>query len=310
MKYAPLGLAGGLFYAAPIGAGLTGASYFAIVPFTGLFFLWVLVMRYAPFKDGAAFVLPTIVVHVALASMCLGFGHLLRGLFQVEATAPLLGWLVMGLGGLALGRIMWKPKQDAETEALLETALKKLNEFADDAEEIVEQDPDLPLKHPTTAEAAALAIAYGNLDAMSADAATEAGIRQIVLPLDAEVRAHILLDAFINRAERTETRRDRHAALILASDGGLAWRQLDDDRMAQVFDLIVANADTVTLAHFLTAADNLLRDFPTTWSTLPPVDRLLDVARQIEGGHQELSDALVDLAHRVENLEREPEQDG
>ncbi|WP_068109530.1 hypothetical protein [Tropicimonas marinistellae] len=310
MKRWRLGLAGAMFYAAPIGAGATGAAYVAVVPFAGLFFLWVLIMRTEPFRDGMAFVLPTIMLHFALASMCLGLGVMLRALFGIEATAPLAAWLVMGLGALALGRVLWQPKKEAETEAFVEAALKTLNEFADDAEEILDQDPDLPLKHPTGSEAAALAVAYGEIDALPAEAASEAALRDILLPLDGEVRASILLDAFLNRAERTGTRRDRHAALLLASDGGLAWQEIGAGRMAQAFDQIVAAADTVTLAHFLRLASDLLDGFPTTHADMPSVTRLLDIAGQIAPGHEELSDALVSLAQRIEDIERDLSDDG
>jgi hypothetical protein len=310
MKRSALWLVAALFFAAPVGAGATGASYFAVVPFAGLFLLWVAVMRVEPFRDGAAFVLPTVVLHFALASMCLGLGAMLRILFGLEATAPLLAWLVMGLGALALGRLIWEPRREAEAEALMETALRKLNEFADDAEEILDQEPDLPLKHPTGSEAAALAIAYGELDALPADGAAEDQMRTILMPLDGEVRSTILLDAFLHRAERTGTRRDRHAALILASDGALAWQEIGSGRMAEAFELIVAAADTVTLAHFLRLADALLDDFPTTHADLPTVARLLDIANQIEGGHPELSDALVGLAQRVEDIHQDLNENG
>lgn len=309
MKHWPLGLAGGVFYAAPIGAGITGAPYVAVLAFGGLFFLWVLVMRAEPFRDGPGFVLPTIMVHLALASMCLGLGHMLRALFRIEATAPLMAWLALGLGALVLGRIIWQPKRAAEAEALMETALKTLNDFADDAEEIVERDPDLPLNHPTAAEAAALAGAYAALDALPEADAAEADLRAILLPLDAEVRPHILMEAFLTRAERTGARRDRVAALVLAADGGLAWQQMEAGRLAQVFELIVAAADTEALARFLRLGNRLLDDFPSTCRTFPDVGRLLDIAEQIAPGHDDLSEGLVQLAHRLEDLERDPNDD-
>lgn len=302
MKRWGLGLSGALFYAAPIGAGATGAAYFAVLPFAGLFLLWVLIMRVEPFRDGLALLLPTLMVHLALASMCIGFGAMLRALLGIETTTTLLPWLVMGLGALALGRVIWQPKKEAEAEAFAEAALKKLNDFADEAEVILDREPDLPLSHPTGSEAAALAVAYGEIDAMPADAPEEAALGAVLRPLDAEVRPPILLEAFLNRADRTGTRRDRHAALLLASDGGLAWQQLGEGRMAQAFDQIVAAADTVTLAHFLRHANDLLDGFPTTRNDLPQVSRLLDIAAQIEPGHPELSEALVQLANRVEDI--------
>ncbi|PRY23702.1 hypothetical protein CLV78_104194 [Aliiruegeria haliotis] len=309
MRYWALGLAGGLFYAAPIGAGLTGASYFAIVPFTGLFFLWLLVMRHTPFEGGAAAILPTLMLHGALASMCLGAGHMLRAVLGVEAKAPLLAWLVMGLGGIALGRIIWRPRKEAEVEALLEKALRSLDTFAGEAEQILDEEPDLPLRHPTGAEAAALAVAYGALDALPADGAREDTLHDIVTPLEQEVRSHVLLEALANRAERTGTRRDRHAALLLAADGSLAWRELGEGRMATVFEQIVDSADTVTLAHFLRHANALLEGFPTTARDLPGPARLREIAGQIVSPHPELATGLTQLAHRLEDLQPEMPDD-
>ncbi|RYH09035.1 hypothetical protein [Tropicimonas sp. IMCC6043] len=307
MRREGLWLASALFYAAPVGAGLSGASYFAALPFAALFLLWVLVMRAEPFRDGAAFVLPTLVLHVALASMLLGFGQLLRALLGVEAQSRLSPWLAMGLGGVALGRLLWQPKKEAEIEFLIEIALKKLNDFADDAEEILEQEPDLPLSHPTEAEAAALAQAIGKLDALAPEGAPEAALRRYLRPLEREVRAHVLLDAVLARAEASGTRRDRQAALLLATNGPLAWSELGRRRVAAVFDLIVAAADVPELARFLTRAPDLLAAYPATVQDFPAVPRLLDIADQIEASEPDLAEALVQLAHDIEDLGREPE---
>ncbi len=305
MKNWGLGLAGVLFYAAPIGAGLTGAAYFAVLPFTVLFFLWLLVMRHQPFRDGPGLALPTLMIHFALASMCLGLGQMLRALLGVTTTAPLLAWLAMGLGALALGRIFWKPKEEAQVEAFLEKALKSLNDFADDAEEIVEADPDLPLAHPTQAEASVLATAYGQIDTLPADGASTADLTRRLEPVIFEVRSQIAHTAFMHRAERTGARRDRHAVLLLASDGGLAWNGLGDRRMAEVFDLIVDAADTITLARYLTLSEALLRDFPTTVNDMPDVTRLLDISDQIQASHPELSDGLIGLSQKIEDTQAE-----
>lgn len=298
-----------LFFSAPVGAGLTGAGYFAALPFAGFFALWGVIMRSKPFLEGRAFVLPTLVLHLVFASMALGFGQTLRAILQVDATTPLLFWLTIALAGLALGRILWKPRAEAEAEVFLESALRKLNEFADDAEQFIDQDPDLPLKHPTEAEAAALATAYGQLDALPAGATEEHALRSILLPVRRDLRTNILLDAFLDRAERRRTRRDRHVALMLASDQRLAWEDAGNERMARVFDLIVAAADVAELAHFIASAETLLDHVPAAAGDLPAIERLLEISNQIETDHVELAEGLVGLANRIETEIQDEEDD-
>ena len=307
---AGLWLAGGLFLAAPVAAGATGAAYFAVIPFTGLFFLWVLIMRTRPLGEGPGFVLPMIVIHAAVASALLGLGQLVRALTGLAATVPLLVWLVLGLGALALGRLIWTPVPEAEVENLLERLLKRLNDMAGrpgpeepsmTLPELRGRSPRGP-NQPTAAETVALARAYGALDALPEAGTSEAELRAILLRLEDEVRSGVLLPALIARAGRTGTRRDRHGALILAADGAHAWRQIEAGRLAEVFDLIVAAADTATLARFLVLGNALLDDFPTTAVTFPGVPRLLEIAGQIAPGHPELADALVSLANRLEDL--------
>ncbi|WP_116132400.1 hypothetical protein [Tropicimonas sp. IMCC34043] len=302
MKRFGLWLAGGLFLVAPLGAGLTGAGYFAVIPFTALFTLWVLIMRTTPFADGPAFFLPAVMIHAAIASTLLGLGLMLRALSGASATLPLTAWLALGLVALALGRLLWRPDKTVEIEAYLEAALKRLNDGANDPEDVPAPALDLTLSHPTEAEATALAAAYAMLDALPAEAPGEAALRAILDPLDGDVRSHILLPALLHRAARTATGRDRFAALIAAADGGHAWRQIDEARMAEAFELIVTSADTATLAQFLRLGNVLLDDFPTTAAGFPPVPRLLDIARQIAPGHPDLSDGLVALASRLEDL--------
>lgn len=300
-----------LLFSAPVGAGLTGAGYFAALPFAGLFALWGVIMRSKPFLEGRAFVLPTLVLHLVFASMALGFGQMLRAILQVDAKTPLLFWLTIALAGLALGRILWNPRAEAEAEAevFLESALRKLNEFADDAEQFIDQGPDLPLNHPTEAEAAALATAYGQLDALPAGATEERALRSILLLVRRDLRANILLDAFLDRAERRRTRRDRHVALMLASDQRLAWEDAGNERMARVFDLIVAAADVAELAHFIASAETLLDHVPAAAGDLPAIERLLEISNQIETDHVELAEGLVGLANRIETEIQDEEDD-
>ncbi|SDJ60497.1 hypothetical protein [Aliiruegeria lutimaris] len=300
MKYWGLGIAGALFYAAPIGAGMTGAPYIAVLAFTALFFLWVAVMKFEPFRDGPAMVLPTLMVHFALASACLGVGHLLRALLGIEATAPLMGWIVLGLGGIALGRILWRPRAEAEAEAIVEQALKKLNEFADDAEVLLDERDQIPL--PEAVEE--IAEMFGRLDALPAEGAAQNDLARIVLPVPETVSPSLLFPDLLQRARRTGARRDRHAALVLAFDTDFAEAAYAQHFMAQLFDLIVEAADVVTLAHFLARAEALLNETPHLLGDLPKISRMLEISDQIATAEPDLSEALVSLAQRREDLER------
>lgn len=305
MKYWGLGVAGAFFYAAPIGAGITGAPYVAVLAFTALFFLWVAVMKFEPFRDGPAMVLPTLMVHFALASACLGFGHLLRAFLGIEATAPLMGWIVLGLGAIALGRILWQPRKEAEMEVLAEQALKRLNEFADEAEVLLDERDRIPVP-PQIEEIATI---FGKLDALPAEGAARADLAGIVLPVPNDVSPSLLFSELLQRARRTNARRDRDAALVLAFDPDFADATHGQNSMAQVFDLIVEAADVVTLARFLTQADGFLDESAHLFGDLPTVSRMLEISDQIAETEPELSEALVSLAQRREDLERMMDED-
>ncbi|MFV0358463.1 hypothetical protein [Tropicimonas sp.] len=231
MKHkAALLLCGALFLAAPIGAGITGAAYFAVIPFAGLFLLWDFVMRKTPFHGDTRMVLPAIMTALALASVSIGVGAVLRIVFTVGTTAPLSAWLALGLGALGLGRFLWQPGETAESDRLIEAGLKRLDRAGSRV-------------RPSTAQQ------------------------------DAEV-----------------TPKEPEAP---------------GDTMSGAFDRIVAAADTETLAKFLDHTGDLLDTDPSAWPLLPGVDRLIDIANQIESDHPDLSERLVELAERIENLERE-----
>lgn len=75
--------------------------------------------------------------------------------------------------------------------------------------------------------------------------------------------------------------------------------------MAETFEEIVSRADADALGTFLETAQELLDERPERASDLPTVGRLVDISGQIEQEHPELAEALVDLAHRLENLAEE-----
>lgn len=211
MRRSGLALCVALLLAAPLGAGLSGANYFAALPLAGLVFLGALILRAVSLRAGAAALLPVLMLCLAAASLLLGTGHLLRGIFGVQGGAPLLLWLVIGLAALAFASLLWPPHKTLDTDALLETTLKRLN--------------DLP--------------------------------------------------------------------------------QGREQAMTEAFEKIVSRADVDALAAFLASAQQLLDAQPERTGDLPTVARLVDISGQIEQEHPELAEALVDLAHRLENLAEE-----
>ena len=224
MRRLGLALCVALFCAAPLGAGLSGATYFAALPLAGLFFLGALILRAGPLRAGGASLIPALMLCLALASLLLGTGHLLRGLLGVQAGAPLLIWLALGLAALALGSLLWPAEKTLETDAFLETALKRLNDLAPGGAPANAATPEPQAQGPATAAA---------------------------------------------------------------------------------FEQIVSRGDADALAKFLAAAQEFLDDQPERADELPAVGRLVDISGQIEQEHPELAEALVDLAHRLENLAEE-----
>ena len=217
MRRLGLALCAALFVTAPLGAGLSGASYFAALPFAGLVFLGALILRPASARTGPAELAPALMLCLAAASLLLGAGHLLRGILGVQGGAPLLLWLVAGLVALALASVLWPPHKTLDSDALLEGALRRLNELP-------------PRRDPATKARPA---------------------------------------------------------------------------MAETFEEIVSRADADALGTFLETAQELLDERPERASDLPTVGRLVDISGQIEQEHPELAEALVDLAHRLENLAEE-----
>jgi hypothetical protein len=144
------------------------------------------------------------------------------------------------------------------------------------------------------------------LDALP-DSASLKDIRVALNDLEAEFAADVVFDALKVRAAPDRPARDRRALLLHSVDPVLGARQPGAGEAAAAFEAIVAAADAGSLAEFLTLADDLLDADPEARADLPAVARLIEIADQIEETHEEQAEALISLAHRLEDLALEAE---
>jgi len=109
--------------------------------------------------------------------------------------------------------------------------------------------------------------------------------------------------ALLERVERLDVARDRLALVLHATDIDVAGAARGKGDLRAVFEVLVAAADDVALDHFLIRLDAVLEALPSARADLPAVPRLLEIAGQIEPEHETVSDALVALAARIEDLD-------
>ncbi|RDC74808.1 hypothetical protein DLJ49_02155 [Rhodovulum sp. 12E13] len=113
--------------------------------------------------------------------------------------------------------------------------------------------------------------------------------------------------ALVARAAPDRPRRDRRALLLHALDTSLAMRRRGAGEAAAAFEAIVAAADAAALADFVALADALLDADAEARADMPGVARLIEIADQIEDNHEDQAEALISLAHRIEDLALEAE---
>jgi hypothetical protein len=148
--------------------------------------------------------------------------------------------------------------------------------------------------------------AFAALDALPEAASAErvrAGLQDVVGagPPDR------VFAALVARAAPDRPRRDRRALLLHALDSSLAMRQRGAGEAAEAFEAIVAAADAAALADFVHLAETLLDADTEARADMPGVARLIEIADQIEDSHEDEAEALISLAHRIEDLAFEAE---
>jgi hypothetical protein len=298
-----------LFYAAPIGAGATAAGppTLAMLVFTGMFFLWTVLMRTPEagplgyVRSGQPALLAAhVAVQLALAALCVGLGTALRALGQIEVAWPLAGWIVLGLSATLLARLAWPPGLADEMEAFLDEtveALESMNREAEDqrtASETAVKDAAAA----TPAERIARDRTLAALDALPEDAdlgAVTEGIRHALQ----EMRPGLLTEMLF---ERAQTPRDRLALACVVTDPEVAGTFPGGQDSADAFEIFVAAADAAALKVWVEGGLALIEEPDPFWREMPRPDRLTEIATQIERDHEALAEDLVTLANRLEDI--------
>ncbi len=148
--------------------------------------------------------------------------------------------------------------------------------------------------------------AFAALDAVPQDAPLEE-VRAALRDVEAAGEADRIFEALRARAVPEAPLRDRRALLLHAVDPGLGARRPGAGEAATAFEAIVAAADARSLGDFIALAGALLDAAPEARDDLPGVARLIEIADQIEDTHEDQAEALVSLAHRIEDLALEAE---
>jgi len=152
----------------------------------------------------------------------------------------------------------------------------------------------------------ALRPAFAALDAMPEGAALDE-VRAALRDIEAGAEPDRVFAALRARAGPEASERDRRTLLLHATDPALGARRPGAGEAATAFEAIVAAADARSLGDFIALAGALLDAAPEARDDLPGVARLIEIADQIEDTHEDQAEALVSLAHRMEDLALEAE---
>lgn len=147
------------------------------------------------------------------------------------------------------------------------------------------------------------------LDRLAPDHTAPADLEALIANAQALVPWPALHTALLERVEQMNTPRDRMALVLHATDPDVAGAAVGKAGAQGVFEVLVAAADSAALNVFLGRALTLIEMSPLTRRDLPAVDRLIEIANQIEAEHEDGAERLIDLAQRIEDLD-EDEADG
>jgi hypothetical protein len=156
----------------------------------------------------------------------------------------------------------------------------------------------------------ALAAALARLDRLPTLGATEDDLAAALAALADAAPPDAVSAQLAARATPDGPERDRRALLRHATDPSVAERRAGHGEPAAAFEAIVAAADAISLAEFATLSLALLDELPEARGDYPSVARLVEIADQIEADHEAEAELLVALAHELEDLALEAEDNG
>lgn len=142
----------------------------------------------------------------------------------------------------------------------------------------------------------------GALDRLAPGARDREALEHLVADAQARMPWPRLHRALLERVELMDTARDRLALTLHATDADVAGTAAGKGELAGVFEVLVAAADAESLDVYLARAQAILEENAMARGDLPSVDRLIEIANQVEKNHEETADALVSLAQKLEDL--------
>lgn len=276
-----------LLYLGPLLAGLSGPEPAQGAVLTLLFLAWLVVMRPELWPQRAAdwrladpwlALIGRGLVQALLVLLAVLAG---RGIVLVMGTVTLPVWVpvLVSSGAILLGRSVWNPARAAETEALLDDALRRINALTDDAD-----TDDLPRRlAPLLAlDAGAPEAQVDRLldDILGADPAGP-GFAALARQLRDGAAGQMAL---------------RRGMIRLATDPALADRGKGSAAVTEALFIAGTAPDLLTL--FLDRAEALYADRPDLWGDYPSPGTLRGVADAAD--RPSLARRLRHMADRLE----------
>jgi hypothetical protein len=279
-----------LLYIGPLFAGISGLSWGMVVPFVGIFVVWLMVLRpeqwpataeewVTPQGLGAA--LSQVLSQLLLVSVLLALG---RGLGAVAGFLPLVDPifpLAVSFLAIPLCRILWNADEAADQGI-----------FLDDEAEAVR----IPR---ATAEAAKAIVPLLNLP----DAAPEDEVLGTVTKVMDVARPVLQLDALAAALAKPDRSHSalRRALILWACEPERVASCLVPQGMAITFAM--AQHDSGSLRQYLPRALALIAAFPTRAEDFPAPQHLREVAASaiVPAAEADLREGLLSLAAAIEN---------
>lgn len=281
-----------LLYIGPLLAGLSGHGWWLVPIFTGIFVLWLFIMRPADWpRDPHAWERSDLWVSAAaqaaaqalLVAVCMAIGAGMGGIAGVQLIVPAIVPVVISFMAIPVSRLIWDPSDETRFGGLVNEALGKIGlptMLTDEAELALADELTAPLsKLP---ESTKPALVENHLQAM----AGHVGARTLLKSLMAQAKAE------------GASMPTRIAFVLRATDPAQVLK--DQPIPAPVSAYEVAKGDHGLMELFVTRSLPILRTHRTLWSSFPQADDLVGATAE----HSVLAGPLLELADLIDKAKR------
>lgn len=143
------------------------------------------------------------------------------------------------------------------------------------------------------------------LDRLAPDETNPDAVEQVLGEAQARLPWPKIHTGLLERVEQFDTARDRMALVLHATDPDVASAGAGKRALDGVFEVLVAAADQTGMDTYLTRGLSLLENTPALHGDLPTVLRLIEIANEIEGDHEDTAERVISLAQRLEDIMEE-----